>query len=284
MSSEMGLTVRRVLIYLVLAFVPVYLLTIFGSDAHAEFHWQFASVSVMWYPAIANFLTRLITKEGMQDSLLRLHCRGNLKYYLIAFTGPLLLGLLSGVIFFFLFAKKRDLAASIEAQNGIVQILGTMLMLYGTAMAQLFMGFGEEFGWRGYLTPKLEQLMPSPVAVIVSGIIWGLWHAPLILRGYNFGEAHPYWGLVCMCLSCVMLSFILTWMTKKTQSVFPAAIFHMVLDSVMTWASLLPVYHEAEAIMEEHTFLMSCILMCVTPWVLTIPAIVGLYRKPAETA
>ena len=60
MSSEMGLTVRRVLIYLVLAFVPVYLLTILGSDAHAEFKWQFASVSVMWYPAIANFLTRLL--------------------------------------------------------------------------------------------------------------------------------------------------------------------------------------------------------------------------------
>jgi len=40
--------------------------------------------------------------------------------------------------------------------------------------------FGEEFGWRGYLLPRLAPL-GGISAAIITGVIWGLWHTPVIV-------------------------------------------------------------------------------------------------------
>ncbi|MBR1864869.1 MAG: CPBP family intramembrane metalloprotease, partial [Ruminococcus sp.] len=115
--------------------------------------------------------------------------------------------------------------------------IGTLLMQLGLCVPMLINGFGEEFGWRGYLTPKLEKLMPTAPAVAVTGVIWAVWHAPLIWYGYDFGRDYPgfpYVGILFMCIGCVFASVPLTYLTKKTGSVLPAAIFHIVLDNCMT--------------------------------------------------
>ena len=92
-----------------------------------------------------------------------------------------------------------------------------------------FNTFGEEYGWRGYLYPKLEAVAGRPAALIAGGIIWGLWHAPLTVQGHNFGTDYPgfpYTGILLMCGSCVIMGIFFHWLTLKTGSIYPASIAH----------------------------------------------------------
>ena len=93
-----------------------------------------------------------------------------------------------------------------------------------TADVQLFGAEGEGKGaFRGRI-----------LAVIIGGIIWGLWHAPLTCTGHNFGTDYPgfpYVGIARMCLFCTLIGIMLTFITVKSGSVWPAAIMHAVLNS-----------------------------------------------------
>ena len=94
-----------------------------------------------------------------------------------------------------------------------------------------FAAFGEEFGWRGYMMPKLIKLFGIKKAVFAGGIIWGLWHAPLTCVGHNFGTDYPgfpYLGILVMCLDCTVTGIMLTYLTVKSGSIWPAAIMHAV--------------------------------------------------------
>ncbi len=84
---------------------------------------------------------------------------------------------------------------------------------------------GEEWGWRGWLVPALRPLGVWP-AIIVSGVIWGLWHAPVILLGYNYPDQSPAAGLALMVVFCVLLGALLFWVRQVSGSVWPAAIGH----------------------------------------------------------
>lgn len=73
--------------------------------------------------------------------------------------------------------------------------------------------------------------MKRPAACIVSGIIWGVWHTPAIIDGLNFGKdyaGYPFVGIALMCLFCTFTGIIFTWLTEKTDSVYPAAFAHAV--------------------------------------------------------
>ena len=68
-------------------------------------------------------------------------------------------------------------------------------------------------------------------AFIIGGVIWGLWHAPLTCIGHNYGTEYPgfpYLGILMMCIFCTLMGIILTFVTEKSGSVWPAAIMHAV--------------------------------------------------------
>ncbi|GII90159.1 CPBP family intramembrane glutamic endopeptidase [Sinosporangium siamense] len=86
--------------------------------------------------------------------------------------------------------------------------------------------FGEEWGWRGWLLPRLLRGGRGVWgAFLVSGIIWGLWHAPLTLRGYNYPELGPWAALVFVGF-CVIYGSLLGWTRLRTGSVWPAVVGH----------------------------------------------------------
>lgn len=68
--------------------------------------------------------------------------------------------------------------------------------------------FGEEFAWRGYLLPKLGTRYSPVAAAVLTGVIWGIWHAPIVAAGYNYGEEHPLLGIAAMIVFCVVIGTI----------------------------------------------------------------------------
>lgn len=180
-------------------------------------------------PAIANILTRLITKEGWKNSYLHLRLKGHMKHYIFALVLPVISGFFSG-IFVDIFFGKFDLK-EVSDNYSLTLIIGLTFTILGSAVTLAWYTFGEEFGWRAYLYPKLEKLVGTPLACLIGGIIWGLWHAPLTVAGHNFGTEYwgfPWLGVVLMTVSCIADGAILMWITKKVGSVYPASIWHAV--------------------------------------------------------
>ncbi|MBX0329513.1 CPBP family intramembrane metalloprotease [Oscillochloris sp. ZM17-4] len=89
---------------------------------------------------------------------------------------------------------------------------------------------GEELGWRGYLLPQLLPLGQWP-ALLISGAIWGLWHAPVILLGYNYPQ-HPQLGVLLMVGFCMIWGVIFGWLRLATGSVWPAMLAHAALNGI----------------------------------------------------
>lgn len=84
--------------------------------------------------------------------------------------------------------------------------------------------FGEELGWRGFLLKEFKEMHFFKAAIII-GFIWGIWHAPLILMGYNYPQ-HSQIGVLMMIVFCILLTPLLLYITIKSKSVIAAAILH----------------------------------------------------------
>jgi len=89
--------------------------------------------------------------------------------------------------------------------------------------------YGEEAGWRGWMHVELAPIGFWPRAVL-TGLLWGLWHAPLILQGYNYPQ-HPVVGVAFMVAMCVGLSGPMAEVRDRTGSAVAAAIFHGVFNA-----------------------------------------------------
>ena len=85
--------------------------------------------------------------------------------------------------------------------------------------------FGEELGWRGYLLPALIDRVGTWPALILSGAIWGLWHSPVILLGYNFGRTDIV-GVLLMVVACVLLGILFGWLRLASGNIWPAVFAH----------------------------------------------------------
>lgn len=109
---------------------------------------------------------------------------------------------------------------------GVAATLGIAVALGSTVNAVL--AFGEEFGWRGYL---LWELAPLGFwrASLVTGALWGVWHAPVIVAGYNY-PSFPVVGVGAMVVACVAFSPVYTYLTVRAESVLAATLLHGVFN------------------------------------------------------
>jgi len=201
----------------------------------------------MFGPAIANILTRLITREGKKDLFLRPNFdKGRWLSYLAAWILPGILTVIGMVLFFTLFPGHFDrelspLKTQLQAASTPVVLNPWLIVIVQTFQALLISPllnaiptFGEEFGWRGYLQPKLMPL-GGRRAILLTGLIWGVWHWPVILMGYNFGTDYfgaPFLGPLAMVWFTLTLSVLLGWVTIKANSLWPAVIAHGALNGI----------------------------------------------------
>ena len=234
------LETKRLLIYLILSFGMAWaIFFVFILTGHT---WVDADQSLLSFvslgmlcPVIAHLLTRWITREGYamtgEGSMLLGISFKNKKwiFFLFAMLIPWVYGELGNglVLLFSPACFEPEYYKILEIEKKLIPIIPITCIVTGTIGS--FAAFGEEGGWRGYMMPKLISLIKMKKAVIVGGIIWGLWHVPLICVGHNFGMDYPgfpYLGVLAMCIYPVFTGIILTYVTVRSQSVWPAAILH----------------------------------------------------------
>ena len=233
---------KRLFNYLALAFaltwIPVFVLLAMGYP-YSSIAFFVCLFCVMLMPALSSILTRLVTKEGFKDLMLRPKFRGHLRYYLAGWLLPGVLILAAAALYFAVFPRTFDSSLSVLKMVFIKQLatrsIGTIILMQMALgwLAAPFINFipalGEELGWRGYMLPKLCALLGTKKAIPVSGIIWGLWHAPMIAAGHNYGTGYWGWpvtGILAMVVFSMAYGSFLAWLTLRSGSALPAALAH----------------------------------------------------------
>jgi uncharacterized protein len=244
--NQPHLNKKSLIWFLVIAFLlawTLFLLPLVGG-APGSPGWQkislFAWMAAMWAPGIAALLvTRFIEKKPL--SSLNLRHLGPKRIYLWAWLLPFFLTVAAGLLTWLFGVGKLDLEftairQAMSAASGpqipplvviIIQILSALTIgpLFNTLFA-----LGEELGWRGFLLVRLEPLGQLR-AIVLSGVIWGVWHMPVILQGHNYPQ-HPIPGVFLMIVFCVLFGAILSWFYLRSRSPWAPALGHGSLNAV----------------------------------------------------
>ncbi|MDE6426946.1 MAG: CPBP family intramembrane metalloprotease [Ruminococcus sp.] len=240
MKNKKIIDILRIIIFTFSAYFISWLFLKINPDAFFR-----NTLFIMFTPTMAHIITRLVTREKVtiKELLLPANLRGNIKYYVMAVVIPYVIYIISVIVMIILWVRDYNIKECCIYTNTGEFIISNLITI-GSSFVVFYICFGEEFGWRAYLTPKLESLMSEPLALIVSGVIWAMWHGVLIKDfGLNFGKDYkffPYAGYIAMCILCIFMGAFLTWITKKTGSIYPASIAHTVIDIISIHAYLIP--------------------------------------------
>ncbi len=172
-------------------------------------------VLLMYCPAIAAIITSLIFYRSINEFGWK---PGRVKYLVMGYAIPLVYATIAYGLFWIL--TSGTFTGKLPQYNMIYFVLvGTLTSIVGGVL-------GEEIGWRGFLVPQLAKITSFTKLGLISGIIWAVWHFPLmIFSGYNAG-ASLWYSLPMFTLAVIGLSFILAWLRLRSGSIWPAVLLH----------------------------------------------------------
>jgi membrane protease YdiL (CAAX protease family) len=130
-------------------------------------------------------------------------------------------------------APLMDAARTAGMNFPTYMILGYINGLVINPLLGLVIAFGEEYGWRGYLQGELIKL-GRVRGVLLVGVVWGIWHAPVVAMGHNY-PGHPLLGPIAFLFLNLFLSIFLGYIVLKTGSVWQAAFGHAMINSGYQW-------------------------------------------------
>lgn len=195
---------------------------------------------LMWTPGVASIVARLVFREGFRDVSFRIG--GSAGWKAIGF-GWLLPPVLGSVVYGLAWATGlagfhvpalADVGLSALGQPArFATLLGISLTL--VSAISLVSAAGEEIGWRGYLLTRLiEAEVPRPV--LVSSLVWALWHLPLIVSGQYAAGPNRVLSAAVFVATVVGIGFTLAFLRLSTGSVWPAIVLHGVWNAVIQGA------------------------------------------------
>ena len=177
---------------------------------------------LMLVPTLASVVARLVLREGFSDVSFRFGGRRGWSAILQALIFPVVIGLV---------------AYSIAWTTGLVRLdlppVGGLVVPFAVGVVvSLVVVSGEEIGWRGYmLTRLIDAGVPRPV--LASGLIWGVWHVPLVLAGVYAAGPSPTVSAVLIMVSITSFGYVIARMRLETGSVWPAIVLHAAWNSVI---------------------------------------------------
>jgi membrane protease YdiL (CAAX protease family) len=90
----------------------------------------------------------------------------------------------------------------------------------------LVAALGEEIGWQGYMIPELAKAYGFTTAGITRGVVWSVWHYPMIIAGIYSNPTPVWYNLVCFTILLTADSFVFAWFRLKSGSLWTGAIMH----------------------------------------------------------
>jgi len=192
--------------------------------------------ALMWTPAVASFAARLALREGLSDVSFRWGGRAGTRAIGLAWAFPLVVGSLAyGLAWItglaqFSSAQVLRRFPSLPVPVGFVASV-TLSATAGSLISCLSAA-GEEIGWRGYmLTRLIDAGVPQPI--LVSGIIWGAWHTPLILSGQYASGAHPDVSAALFMVNIIAFAYLAAYLRLSSGSVWPAVFLHAAWNAII---------------------------------------------------
>jgi membrane protease YdiL (CAAX protease family) len=199
-------------------------------------------IPLMWSPAAASIAARLVLREGFADVSFRLGGSRTWIYIVLALILPLVIGLVAFGIAWTTGLARFDppqptgliatLAGAAVSPLTVFLVMVALAATIGTLLGCLFAA-GEEIGWRGYmLTRLIDAGVPRPI--LVSGVIWGLWHVPLIFGGLLYVESpSPALAATVFMVSATSFSYVMARLRLETGSIWPAIVGHSAYNSII---------------------------------------------------
>ena len=186
----------------------------------------------MWSPALAAFATKRIFGESVRELPWQWGKARNawLGYLIpIAYALPVYLIVWITGLGAFNLSILPKIAQDFGWSNfpsGLTLALFVLLTATIGMVGKTSRALGEEIGWRGFLVPELSKVVGFFGVGLISGLMWAVYHFPVLLfADYNAGTS-PWYGLTCFTVMVVADSFILAWLTLRSRSLWPAAILH----------------------------------------------------------
>jgi membrane protease YdiL (CAAX protease family) len=239
---------RGVAAYLVLAFsmawIPWSLEWLAGVSADNLLKFQVAILPGTFAPAIAAWLVRKwVTREGFADAGLRL-TPFRLRYYAFALLLPFAVVAVIVMLALILGSSRPDWSVQRALRVLLLGISGSahlpatpahfwlvlplVLPLQSILVTPIL--WGEEFGWHGYLQVRLFARRPLRAA-LGTGLIWGVWHYPLILMGYQYPHDRLL-GLIVFPVSTILLSIIFGWLRLRSGTIWSTCVAHAATNAI----------------------------------------------------
>ncbi|MEC0226197.1 type II CAAX endopeptidase family protein [Paenibacillus alba] len=188
---------------------------------------------LMWTPGLSSIFARLLLHEGTADISLRVGGRRTLKALPFILLFPVVIGLVAYGIAWITGLVQYVTPDTFLKAPAIVIFVGLLLMqmVVGTIIG-LIGSVGEELGWRGYmLTRLIDARVPYPM--LISGIIWGLWHLPLMIVGNYYSGPYLALSIFLFMISVTSFGYIIGRLRLTTGSIWPAFLLHASWNAVI---------------------------------------------------
>lgn len=237
MEKEQNPRRRAIFIFLFTTLVlssVVWLLTIHAAGKTGTFGNRVYGYGIMWCPALAAYITCKILRRNIADLAWQW---GKPKYLFWSYLIPLLYTLIIYTIVWifggggfynqsFLTQMQHDLGW-VNVPPVIFLILFLILQGVIGLLPSMATALGEEIGWRGFLLPEIAGSTKSFTKTsLIMGLIWAVWHYPLLIFG-NYNAGAPSWySLVMFTIAITCESFIYTWFRLKSNSLWTGVMLH----------------------------------------------------------
>ena len=236
---------KKLVTYILCAFIPIIGIGVLMSCGSNVILKSLLSLVAMLLPMIAVIITQTVNKEQIFHGLdisFKINRWWVIGWLLMPVLAVAVLGmtlLMPGAVW------SPDSEVVKAALTSMPEGVGLGAIIVITLISGLFAGltvnavfaFGEEIGWRGYLL-KIFKGKTFLSTALWTGIIWGLWHAPIILNGHNYPQ-HPVAGVFMMVGMCVFLTPIFMYFRLKSGSVIVPAIMHGTFNGVVGLSMIL---------------------------------------------
>ena len=183
------------------------------------------SILAVFTPSIVALVLTFLTrgKNGIYDLFVRQTIQpASLKWFLLSiFVFPALISL----------AILTSLSFNIyEFQLRTTQLMPQIVVI-------VLIAVGEEYGWRGFLLPKLLNRFDLFRSSLILGLIWGIWHFP----AYLIGTGVPLqMNFMVFLLWVILGTLIISWIYYYTKSVLTSILAHIGANAAFNYLPILP--------------------------------------------